>query len=184
MGQRLWVWFFMASGAFTMLLLLDDMFLLHEATFPAIGIPEAAVYGVYLTLAALYGLVFWRIVKQTNYVLMLIALGLMAVSLTLDLVHDDLVQIYRDIRHDRAFEQTSAVAQPADNLEEAAPVLIENIYYMMEDGTKFLGIIGWMLYLATVAHNRILAQFEPFYPTLRPPMSYRVMQTMGRRESV
>lgn len=167
-GSGLWVWFFIASGAFTLLLLLDDMFMLHETVFPAINIPEAAVYGVYLALAALYGLVFWRIIKQTNFALMLIALGLMGASLTLDLAHNNLVRIYRDIRYDQTIAQTNTVALTPDYLEEEAPALMENIYYIMEDGTKFLGVIGWMLYLATVARNRILARFGLLHPILRP----------------
>ena len=46
--------FLVVSGAFTLWLALDDMFLLHETVFPLIGIPQNIVLGSYILLTLAY----------------------------------------------------------------------------------------------------------------------------------
>jgi hypothetical protein len=79
--------FLLASGALTTVLLLDDLFMLHEAVLPgSFGIPEKVVFGFYAfaTLSYLFtfraDLLAWRSAPFAA------ALGLFAVSVASDIV--------------------------------------------------------------------------------------------------
>lgn len=78
--------FLILSGVLTLLLGLDDVFLLHERGYPAIGVSEKMVFLVYAGLL-LSGLVrFHALILRTEYVLLGMALGCFAVSLGVDLL--------------------------------------------------------------------------------------------------
>ena len=80
--------FFLAAGLLTLLLGVDDVFMIHEEAAPGWGLPERVVYLAYglLTLAFLVG--FSRyILTRTPYLLLLIALGCFATSVGLDSMH-------------------------------------------------------------------------------------------------
>jgi len=160
-GSGPWAGFFLASGGITLLLLVDDMLMLHESIVPSIGVPEQVFSMIYPTIAVVHGFVFWRLLKQTHFLLILLALGLMGVSLVIDLTHRELVRIFQDVRRELALEPQRAPNEvtPSAEPEGTAPSLGQNLYHVAEDGTKFLGIIAWTLYLSTVARNRILARF-------------------------
>lgn len=78
--------FFFASGALTLLLGLDDAFLLHEEVFPRLGVPEHAVYAAYVG-AVMYYLVAFRVtIGDSEFLLLGIALSGFALSVLSDLV--------------------------------------------------------------------------------------------------
>lgn len=80
--------FFFASGALTLLLGLDDAFLLHEDVFPRIGIPEKVVLASHVLLTAAYLLVFARtILTRTGHGLLAMALFFFAASVVLDVLN-------------------------------------------------------------------------------------------------
>jgi hypothetical protein len=77
--------FLLISGLLTLLLGLDDIFLLHETVFPFVGIPEEVVFGSYAALLLFYLVRFYPLILKTEYVLMVIALFFFGVSVLLDL---------------------------------------------------------------------------------------------------
>lgn len=77
--------FLLISALLTLLLGLDDVFLLHEALLPRFGIPEKLVVGSYAGLLLLYLFRFFPLILETEYVLMAIALFFFGLSILLDL---------------------------------------------------------------------------------------------------
>lgn len=78
--------FLLSSGLLTMLLGLDDAFQLHEEVLPAIGIPEIVVYASYLLLLLLYLIKYQSIIRQTEHILLIMALLFFGVSVILDIL--------------------------------------------------------------------------------------------------
>lgn len=84
--------FLLYGGLITVMLLLDDFFMLHEVVFPDyVGIPENLVYAIYISLIAWF-LVWYRrrILEHTTFLLLILALsgfGLMVVMDILEYVN-------------------------------------------------------------------------------------------------
>lgn len=76
--------FLLATAAFTAILMVDDLFMLHEDALPSLGVPELAVMGGYLGVAAAYGLTFFKKIVAGRAALALLAAGLMAASVIED----------------------------------------------------------------------------------------------------
>lgn len=116
-GQAEFSRFILCSGLVTTLLMLDDFFLLHEHMFPRyLGVNEKLVYLGYMGVVLAWLVVFRKQILKTDYLLLLLALGLFALSVFVDAIQ------YR--------------------LEP----LIGNWRMLLEDGGKFLGIVGWLGY--------------------------------------
>ena len=82
--------FLLFSGLITLLLLLDDLFMLHEIMIPKyLHIPEAAVYAGYLTMVLIYLFKFREEILKAEYTLLNFALGFFALSLVTDFFSDD-----------------------------------------------------------------------------------------------
>jgi hypothetical protein len=68
--------FLYASGLLTLLLLFDDLFQLHERVFPlSLGVAEPVVFGGYLAVTLLYLVHFRRVILESDYLLLALALG-------------------------------------------------------------------------------------------------------------
>lgn len=79
--------FLMFSGLLTLLLLLDDLFVLHETIFPIyFHIPEKAVYLGYLIITSMYFLKYRGLIVKTEYSLLFIACGFFGLSMIADIV--------------------------------------------------------------------------------------------------
>ncbi len=77
------------GGSLSALLMLDDLFQLHEVVFPVyFGAPEVLVYGVYGVLAMTYFIRFRATIAGTAYTVPLLALGFFAVSVGTDFLPD------------------------------------------------------------------------------------------------
>ncbi len=106
--------FFFYAGLFTLLLMADDFFVLHDRILPFyLGVTEKPVFGIYAALLALGFFFFGRIIAAMDYLLLLIALGFFALSVVGD---EGQFVVQRAIGHWRI---------------------------LIEDGFKFLGIVGW-----------------------------------------
>lgn len=119
-GTERVVRFLSGSGGLTALLMLDDTFQLHEHA-ALIGASEAVAYVFYV--AAAVGL-FWTyqdLVRASDTLLLMVAGGLFALGIGADVVRD------------------------LDLLEGASPDAI-TFSLLLEDGFKFLGIVGWLNY--------------------------------------
>jgi hypothetical protein len=123
--DRAWRRFLVVSGAFTAVLLVDDLALIHDDILPNyVGI-SGEVYGVAYVLFMLGYLVSYRHrIRQTDWTLLIVALGFFGVSTVVDL--------------------GSTVM--SDLLPPAAVVLVE-------DGAKLLGIGTWLAYFVSVARQ-------------------------------
>lgn len=79
--------FLFYSGLFTGLLMLDDVFLLHEEVFPKhLGIAEELVYASYGLFTILLLVLFRRTILKTEYLLWGLAFGLLGASVVVDLM--------------------------------------------------------------------------------------------------
>ncbi|MEO1208639.1 MAG: hypothetical protein AAFX78_03770 [Cyanobacteria bacterium J06638_20] len=78
--------FLFISGILTLMVELDDVFLLHEDVFPSMGIPEKLVLGVYGISMLLYLLKFFPILLKTEYAFFLMALVGFGSSIFLDVI--------------------------------------------------------------------------------------------------
>lgn len=107
--------FFLFSGLLTLILLLDDLFLIHEwlAGFTT----EFIAPVVFLVLFIILVFRFRKVILETEYFLMIIAVGLFGISFILD------------------FSQSTDIT-----------ILGGGIRATLEDGCKFLGIISWLTY--------------------------------------
>ena len=76
--------FLFVSGLLTMLLGLDDIFLLHESVFPYFGIHEKVVYATYAGLVLFYLVKFYQTILDTKYILLVMALFFFALSVIFD----------------------------------------------------------------------------------------------------
>ncbi|GAB5535948.1 MAG: hypothetical protein Rubg2KO_21970 [Rubricoccaceae bacterium] len=112
--------FLVASGALTTVLLIDDAFQVHENA-GRVGLSAHVVFLFYAVAAgALFG-VYRDIVRESEPVLLALAGGLFVLAVGSDVLHDlELLNIFGP--------DSMAIA------------------VLLEDGLKFLGIVGWLNY--------------------------------------
>ena len=118
--------FFLYAGLLTLVLMADDLFMIHEK-FGARGIPETIIYGIYLLFLILLFFVYRKFIFQSPYlVLLLVAGGLLGLSLGVD--------IY----------------------QEPLEAYIGDWTIFTEDSFKFLGIVGWFGYFLRTGYAEIV----------------------------
>lgn len=76
--------FAVTAGLFSAWLAMDDAFLLHEIVFPKIGVPQFLVLAVYVLLAFSYIIASWRVVFSSEYWILALGVGAVAISLGVD----------------------------------------------------------------------------------------------------
>lgn len=118
--------FFFASGLLTLILALDDFLMLHEFIGWALSIPEAAILGGYGLLTLGWLTIFWRTIRQTDHLLLLVALALFAFSLV------------PDVPEIRALYSS------------------ERLMRLLEDGGKLLGIVTWAAYFVQTSARALI----------------------------
>lgn len=117
--------FFLATGIFTFMLMLDDVFLGHEIVYPRyLRIPENLVYAAYgITILWL----LWRYrmeILRTDYLLLVLALVGFGLSILTDIVYElDLLPIQG--------------------------------VFVIEDGAKSIGVVSWAAYLIRTSAQSI-----------------------------
>lgn len=111
--------FMAVAGLLSLVLGLDDAFLLHEKVFPFLGVPELAVYAGYGGLALGFLFRFRSLISGTESVLLGAALTFFAVSIAVDLLLP-------------------------------SGVVGRNMHYLLEDGSKLVGIVSWLAYFFRV----------------------------------
>ena len=78
--------FLFVSALLTLLLGLDDAFLLHETVFPQLGISGRAIYATYGVLLLSYLFRFYPLILTTDHILIAIALGFFGMSIAVDML--------------------------------------------------------------------------------------------------
>ena len=107
------------GGAWTLLLLLDDAYMLHDAILPGyLGLPGAILTGLYVALGGGMALRYRAILARTPYLLILLSLGALGVSVGVD------------------------------GLVDAGLYGKSGLVYLAEDGSKLIGIVFWTGYVA------------------------------------
>jgi hypothetical protein len=129
--------FFLFSGDLTSILLLDDLFLLHEEVFPYyLNIPEKLVFVGYGMIISLYLVKFRKIILKTEFLFFLLAFGFLGLSVIIDL------------------------------LPIPTRLLGNQGEFLLEDGFKLMGIISWFTYFARVGVTQLKRAIAPNYPIL------------------
>lgn len=113
------------TGFFTLALMLDDLFMVHE------NYAEHAILAMYAIAMLFYIMRFFRLILQLDVLLLAFALFFFGTSVMLDLAP------WR-ISADEGF----APLQAATGTDEARSFLRE-FRYLLEDGFKFIGICCW-----------------------------------------
>ncbi len=110
--------FLLSSALLSTYLLLDDAFLIHEQLAPKyLGIDEKMVFSFILIAVISYLAVFYRIIQNTEYPRLIIALLFLSLSVAIDLLFES--WLWKKIGH---WE------------------------FLLEDGTKWIGISFWCSY--------------------------------------
>lgn len=79
--------FLLFSGLITLLLCLDDLFMLHEAVFPwHLRVPQNIVYIIYAMITGAYFLYYLKHILQTEYILLYLAITLLGLSVIGDFI--------------------------------------------------------------------------------------------------
>lgn len=114
-GRR--AWFLFSAGALSVLLALDDLFLLHEVVLPKhVGVGERYVKAFYLVAVGAYATAFRRLLRESRWPVLILAGACFTLSMALDTVA----------------------------IGKLLPVLPDGImFYVVEDGLKVLGIFLW-----------------------------------------
>ncbi len=77
------------GGMLSLLLLVDDAFMLHETVFPQLlGIKEYLIYAVYLLMFAGFFILFWQQILKSDYFLLIAAFVAFGASIGLDAVFE------------------------------------------------------------------------------------------------
>jgi hypothetical protein len=133
---REWNAFFLLGGVFTAIMCLDDLFLFHEEIFPVyvfsrkglihFHMSEKVVYAAYGVVALTFLVKCRATIRQTDCVFLYLALAFLALSL---LVEGGLK------KHQIASKE---------------------VRDLLEDGSKFLGIMGWAFYFALTSFRALV----------------------------
>lgn len=82
----------LAAGILTIIIAVDDFFMLHEDIFPRkIGVPEIAIYAFYGIYVALVLKKFFNALVGKRHVGLYISVGLLFLSVAIDVAIDSLV---------------------------------------------------------------------------------------------
>jgi hypothetical protein len=121
--------FFLLAFILTLVLLLDDLFLLHDVILPEdLNLSENYLYAVYGILSLIFIIYFSRDILQTPYLLLVAAVIFFGFSISVDTIVK-----YFSLQHG----------------------------FILEDGSKFLGIISWGTYFTFAGYRAINRQRLP-----------------------
>lgn len=115
--------FLYCSGGVTVLLLLDDLFQIHENAPDLFGFSEDLFLALYVVVIGGYLLTFRRQILQTDYALFILALGIFGLSIIVDVI--PAMELLREV--------------------------YDGLDYLLEDGAKLTGITLWLAYFAHTA---------------------------------
>jgi hypothetical protein len=110
--------FLIYAGSLSVMFMLDDFFLLHERYYSRI-VHETKVYLIYLIMLAVFLLTFRRIIIQSEFIFLILTILFWGFSVGLDAIESIL---YNN------------------------PDLTPQLFYLVEDGSKLLGIVSWAIY--------------------------------------
>lgn len=116
-------YFLISSALLSAYLMLDDLFLIHEKFSVKAGLNEDIVFALLGITVLIYLVYFRKVILQTNAIMLLLALFFFSQSLV------------------------------ADFLENWLQMQLGHWKYLIEDGTKWLGIAFWCSYFLYTSHQ-------------------------------
>lgn len=136
------VTFLLIFGTFSLVLLIDDRFMLHERTlermFP-LGLPyEYILYFLYLLTVCYILIRFHSLLSNSNYILLLIAGFFLGASIGYDTI-----------------DQILSSAQAFDDSIEQVSNVGRDYSFLIEDGFKLAGIVGWVLFISNFCYQQL-----------------------------
>ncbi len=125
------------SGCITTVLLIDDLFMLHDSIlYVLFHINENILFAVYIGIVAVYLARFLPVILQTKYYTLVAALGLFVFSMS--------------------FDKLIGVSE-----RFGLPITMnQNLNDLFEEGTKFFAISTWFVYYAQTSSAQLLALLE------------------------
>lgn len=121
--------FLLQAGLVTLMMLFDNVFVFHGDSAPKyLHINKIVVLSVYAMVILYFVASNWAEILSSEYLLCLLAIGLLGTSILLDLL-------------------------PLRALH--VPSALQQLRFFLEDGSKFAGIATWLLYLARLALQKI-----------------------------
>jgi hypothetical protein len=140
-------WFLLSSALLSAYLLFDDLFQIHDNLVgDLLGLSEYVVFAAIGVAISAYLFVFRRVIMRTNYGFLLLALGFLAASVAIDAIF---YQWFLPLGHWK---------------------------YLLEDGSKWLGISCWCSYYVYTSHQLLLGIFG------NPPTSSTLSETVSNVE--
>lgn len=119
---------FLFAGIFSAILAIDDFFFFHDIIFPQIlGIYEELIFLLYFIAITVFLVRFKQIIlENTDTVFLIFALFFFASSLVVDIAtHNSFTQHFTF-----------------------------SLHHFLEDGTKLLGIMSWLVYFSRTAYKQ------------------------------
>jgi hypothetical protein len=121
--------FLLHAGLVTLLMLFDNVFVFHGDSAPKyLHINKIVVLSIYAIVIVYFIASNWAEILSSEYLLGLLALGLLGTSIFLD-------------------------SLPLRAIH--APSALQQVRFFLEDGSKFAGIATWLTYLARLALRNI-----------------------------
>ena len=127
-GTDTYFWFLMFFGFFTVILMLDDFFLLHEGFSNLFSVSENLVFLSYVAVLVAGLVRFRRLIRHTDYLLLLLALMFFALAILVGFVRYEIQSYIGETR------------------------------ILIEAGLKLLGIVGWFGYFTRLTFKRLLSR--------------------------
>ena len=116
--------FILGAGLLTVVLMLDDAFLVHEKIAPRyFHLSSNILFALYGVMITVFLISFRHIILRSDYILLVVSFGFLAASVVFDKLHDY-------------------------GLFYLLGVDSVGVKYLLEDGCKLLGIAGWFTYWA------------------------------------
>ena len=92
---------FKIIGIFTIILLIDDVFMIHEDIFPNyLSIPERVIYLIYFFIVIYVVKQYFNFIKKTNYIILFTAIFLLGTSAFFDILSNNVLpdkNFYEDV---------------------------------------------------------------------------------------
>lgn len=168
--------FLFCSALLTTYLLFDDFFQIHEVFVPRyLGLDEKIVYMILGIIIIVYLVVFRRVISQANYTMLLFALGFFGTSVAADGIFAPIdiiyvimgtvltVSVYLIAFNRTIFRAHFGVLLLISGLCATFFVIKSRVgqpEYLLEDGTKWLGIACWCSYYVHTSHQFIARTFS------------------------
>jgi hypothetical protein len=130
--------FLLYSGIFSLIVMFDDLYMIHENLA---NVPLSALYAV---AGGFYLYRYLTVLLRLDFILLIMSIALLGFSMIID----EIVQIINT--YGRFSTEKDMIRGQVDEI--VSPTNRRNLLYFLEDGPKFLGICAWATFHVRAAH--------------------------------